>query len=388
MIQSDAPNKFSLPILKKMSMLFKCLAGLGLIMGPGCNQLHKTQDQISGIPGTDFAFSEIFMPVPYKAKLIEEEYETWGGSMIRTNDGTCHLFYSRWPSEAGHRGWVSRSEIAHATANQPLGPYKFQDVALPPRGHDHWDGMMTHNPTIHRFDNQYFLYYTGTRGNGELPDEEKYWDHRNNQRIGVAIASSPNGPWMRFDTPLIDVSADPVASDALLTTNPSVVKRPGGGYLMVYKAAAIDTSEKNLAGPVVHRVAFAEHPEGPFTKQPGEIFTAGDEFFPAEDPFIWYQGDRYLAIVKDMNGTFTDHGCALLLFESGNGLSWQLCKKPLVSNLKLTWETGTVETFHRLERPQVWIENKVPAVIFVAVMDVNGRSYHIHVPLKTYLPLQ
>ena len=384
----NATNKFTRPIMKKISRLFKCLAGLVLLMVQGCNQPQEAQDQNREVPGTDYAFSELFLPVPLKAKFIEEGYETWGGSMIRTGDGTCHLFYSRWPSEAGHRGWVSRSEVAHATSEHPLGPYEFRDVALPYRGENFWDGMMTHNPTIHCFGNQYFLYYTGTRGDTLLPDEEKYWNHRNNQRIGVAVASSPNGPWVRFDNPLIDVSTDPGASDALITTNPSVVKRPRGGFLMVYKAAAKDPSKENLAGPVVHRVAMAEHAEGPFTKQPGDIFTGGDEFFPAEDPFIWYQNDRYLAIVKDMNGTFTDHGRALVLFESVDGLNWQLCKKPLVSNLKLTWADGTNETFQRLERPQLWFENKVPSVICVAVMDVTGRSYHIQVPLNAHLPIR
>jgi hypothetical protein len=28
------------------------------------------------------------------------------------------------------------------------------------------------------------------------------WTHRNHQRIGVAIADSPNDTWQRFDQPL------------------------------------------------------------------------------------------------------------------------------------------------------------------------------------------
>ena len=34
------------------------------------------------------------------------------------------------------------------------------------------------------------------------------WNHQidlNNQRIGVAVADDPHGPWTRFDEPLIDV---------------------------------------------------------------------------------------------------------------------------------------------------------------------------------------
>ena len=43
-----------------------------------------------------------------------------------------------------------------------------------------------------------------TRG---MSDEE-WWVHRNHQRIGVATADHPGGPWTRRDTPLLDVGPD------------------------------------------------------------------------------------------------------------------------------------------------------------------------------------
>ena len=47
--------------------------------------------------------------------------------------------------------------------------------------------------------------------------------HRNHQRIGVAVADSPNGPWKRFDKPVLDIThGDSLAHDALMTSNPSV----------------------------------------------------------------------------------------------------------------------------------------------------------------------
>jgi hypothetical protein len=78
------------------------------------------------------------------------------------------------------------------------------------------------------------------------------WSHRNNQRIGVAVADSPAGPWKRFDKPLIDTT--PGFHDAQCLANPTVTERPDGGYLMVYKAVA-EKKPQPFGGPVVHIVA-------------------------------------------------------------------------------------------------------------------------------------
>lgn len=357
-----------------------------------CDSGKNKDNATEKIPGTDFAFIELLKQVPDHARLKDTNYHIWGGSMIESEDGKYHLFYSRWPGESGHIAWVVQSEIAHAVADDPLGPYTFKEVVFPARGMGYWDGMMTHNPTIHKFGDKYYLYYIGTYGDGKLfyPDTNKRgesiksinWSHRNNQRIGVAVAPHPNGPWKRFDEPLVDVSKDSIATDNLIVVNPSVAKRPDGKYLMVYKAAAKDYTKENLAGPVVHRVAIADNPAGPFVKQPGVVFTSEGSHFPAEDPYIWYQNDRFLAIVKDMHGAFTDIGRSLVLFESKNGLQWELCDKPLASKLQIKRANGEIEKFRRLERPQIFFKNGKPAVLFVAVYD-GQHSFNIHIPLET-----
>ena len=101
-----------------------------------------------------------------------------------------------------------------------------------------WDGLNTHNPTIHFYEGKYYLYYTGNTGDGVNMKKGLNPTHRNNQRIGVAVSESPYGPWKRFDTPLIDVSKDTAAYDALMVANPSVTRMHDGRYLMVYKAVA------------------------------------------------------------------------------------------------------------------------------------------------------
>jgi predicted GH43/DUF377 family glycosyl hydrolase len=319
--------------------------------------------------------------VPTTAKFSDPDYQIWGASMVEGDDGKFHLFYSRWPAELGHRAWVSHSEIAHAVSDQPGGPYRHVGVTLPARGDDFWDGDCTHNPTIHRFDGKYHLYYMGTVAKDEAKPGTLSMAHRNNQRIGVAVADSPDGPWKRSDAPLIDVG-DENAHDAIMVSNPSVVKRPEGGYQMVYKAVAKKLPAPRY-GPVVHLTATSDSPVGPFTKQNKPVFTAEGSEFPAEDPYVWNQGDRYFAIVKDMRGNFTQAGQSLALFESRDGFDWSLSKKPLVSRLEIPWSGREPQKVSALERPQLWLHNGRPEIMFCAVAIDKKRAgtFNVAIPL-------
>ena len=41
----------------------------------------------------------------------------WCGSMVRSDDGRCHLFLSIWPREQGFEAWVTHSRIGYAIAD-------------------------------------------------------------------------------------------------------------------------------------------------------------------------------------------------------------------------------------------------------------------------------
>lgn len=309
------------------------------------------------------------------------DYHIWCGSMVRDPGGLCHLFYSRWPREAGFNAWVSHSEVAHAISESPGGPYVHQDVALPVRGAAFWDGMCTHNPTVYCFDGKYYLYYTGNTGNGQTvadPDSLN-WEHRNNQRIGVAVADHPAGPWKRFDTPLVDTGDRTCDLDALVTSNPAITRRPDGGYLLIYKAVGT-AHALPFGGPVVHKVALSDRPGGPFIKQATPVFTCKEALFPAEDPFVWVQSGRYYAILKDMDGYFGGAGRSLVQFESLNGLNWVASDPCLISDRTVHFTDGRVKQYDYLERPQIYFEDGAPRILFCAARD-GDRSYNLHIPL-------
>ncbi|WP_282035794.1 glycoside hydrolase family protein [Saccharicrinis aurantiacus] len=311
----------------------------------------------------------------------------WGGSLVKGEDGLYHMFYSRWPKAPGWV-WVSHSEIAHAVSDSPFGPFKFKDVALPVRGVEYWDGMCTHNPTVHKFNGKYYLYHMGNTGDGKIvgvPGKHRInWLHRNNQRIGVAVADSPNGPWKRFDEPVLDITHDSLAYDAAVTSNPSVCQMPDGKILMVYKGVGKKSPAPNY-GPVVHCVAIGDTPTGPFKKFPDPVFTFPGEHFPAEDPYIWYQEGRFRAVVKRIRHEGKKRLFSLVHYDSEDGIHWNKAKNFEISERIFTWEDGRTQQFTHLERPQVFIENGEPVALLCAAdtLDANKvrHSFNVQIPL-------
>ncbi|MDN5213439.1 glycoside hydrolase family protein [Fulvivirgaceae bacterium BMA12] len=363
-----------------------CVTTFAVLLIPGlflkCGTYTEKED------GSIGDFSALLKPVPKTSVLEADEYFIWGGSVVRGDDGLYHMFYSRWRRQHGFNAWVTHSEIAHAVSRQPGGPFQFKDVALPARGKAYWDGLTTHNPTIHKLNGEYFLYYMGTTGDGKATESLNFV-HRNNQRIGVARAKNPNGPWQRLDQPLIDVSQDQEAYDALVTNNPSVTLMKDGKILLIYKAVARH-HELPFGGPVTHLAAVSENPAGPFKKYKDPIFYIEGQKFPAEDPYIWYQKteDQYYAIVKDMRGGFTNHANALAFFKSKNGLDWKPAENALVSKTEIHWVGGAVDDVHRLERPQLLIENGRPAMLYCAVAYGDpfqgSATANVHIPLDQF----
>lgn len=330
-------------------------------------------------------FPHMMQPIPATAAFRDPGYFVWGGSMVRGNDGRYHLYYSRWKLADGFQSWVTRSEVAHAVGNSPEGPFHFHDVVLPPRGKQFWDGLVTHNPTIHRFGGKYYLYYMGNTGDG-IVTSSLNWTHRNNQRIGVAVASNPNGPWKRFDKPVIDVSADPNAPDSLCVANPGITQGRDGKFYLLYKAVG---RQKPLpfGGPVVHLMAIGDSPLGPFHKQLKPLFTIPGSNFPFEDPYFWFDHnrDRYFVIIKDQQGVISGLGHkSLVLFESSDAEHWDKALHPFVSDLELHWHGRPVEHVEALERPQLaFDETGNPLALIVAIRKDDWHSYNVRIPLAS-----
>lgn len=372
---SDLVRRFA----QSRSILFAFGAVSGICMV--ATAAAQGPKRASAIPALDIR--ALMQPAPQSAAFRDPGYFVWCGTLIKGEDGKYHLFYSRWKLQYGPQSWVTSSEIAHAVGDSPTGPFHFHDVTLPPRGAKYWDGMVTHNPTVQKFGSKYYLYYMGNAGNGVITAKLNY-THRNHQRVGVAVADSPYGPWRRFDHPMVDVSADPAAPDSLCTTNPSLTRGRDGRYYLLYKAVG-QQQPLPFGGPVVHLMAISNSPTGPFVKQLKPLFTLPGNNFPFEDPFIWFDSkrDRYFAILKDNHGVTTGtHQSSLVLYESADASTWKPAEHSFIDSLDLKWVGKPVEHVKSMERPQLMFsDDGNPEILTVAISDGFPQTYNVRIPL-------
>jgi hypothetical protein len=298
------------------------------------------------------------------------------------------MFASRWPRDLRFPHWLTNSEVVRAVSDQPEGPYEFAEVVLPERGEEHWDGRMTHNPTIHVADGLYLLFYVGTTYRGPTPTAHdqvrprgrRMGEARRNQRIGLATADSVMGPWTRRDSPILEPR--PGAWDALMTNNPAPHVLPEGGrVLLVYKSTHHEGDLLRLG------VAGAPNPEGPYERLRNDpVFHFGDARDALEDPYVWREEHRFQMIMKDISGGIGGQPGAGIHATSRDGQQWTITEPPNAYSLGVFFADGSRSSFARVERPQLMVENGIPTVLFVAVADgvprsPTARSWNQAIPL-------
>lgn len=320
-------------------------------------------------------------------------YWVWDASVIKGDDGQYHMFASRWPKDISfHPGWMTNSEVVHAVAAKPEGPYTFKAVALPARGVEYWDGRATHNPTIRKHGDTYLLFYIGsTHPLGDAPRGVKFEltdprciVARSNKRIGVATSKSLDGPWTRLDQPILDTKAGTFYS--FLTSNPAPVVHADGSVLMVFKSRRYKPDGTHSA--MMLGLARAKNYLGPYAVVGNEPLFGPGKIGELEDPFAWQNADgTYELIAKDMTGNVVGEKHAGVHAVSRDGEHWTLAAKPKAWSRTLTFDDGKTETMGQLERPFILFENGRPAFLFGAVGDGPGgfdkmtESHNIAIPL-------
>lgn len=282
----------------------------------------------------------------------------WCASMVRDPEGRYHLFLCRWPESSGHDGWINQSEIIRAESTSLDKPFEFKELVLGKRTGAFWDADNAHNVLVKQFGDRYYMYYTGNHGNGD------YWSHRNNQRIGVAVADHPAGPWKRSDEPLLIPRSG--QWDGLMHANPVATQMPDGRFLLMFKGVAEGTETRG--GAVRHGVAFAESPTGPFQLHPDCLFDLPGELFPYEDPAIWVEDDIIFCLMKTMDARISPTGeMGLLLFQSTDGINWKPSDPHFVIDREVEMDDGAHIQFERLERPQIFIDTDGSRYLLLAV---------------------
>lgn len=289
--------------------------------------------------------------------MEDPEHYIWDCSVIYA-EGKYHMFSSRWDKALGFGwNWVYNSQICHYVADKPEGPYSFLRVVLPRRGRQYFDGMNTHNTCVCCFEGKYYLYYMGTTYGGEIPNEEQSPERNvevwNRKRIGVAVADSIYGEFVRQDKPLLE-PRDCSCWDCTVTTNPTVAILPSGKTYMVYK------SRRGVGQALQLGVAVADKPDGPFERLSGDpILQSDDPNTHIEDPFLWYDASRkkFCIIAKDdsKNGGYGitgEWGCGFYA-ESDDCIHFEIPEQPKVFSRYVHWKDGTQSQQGNMER--TWV---------------------------------
>lgn len=320
-------------------------------------RLFEAFEILNGRPQPESSFANQW---EYVGIAVEEPgYTIWGTSPIMSDDGKVHLFVARWPCELKvDPGWRTHSEIAHYVGDSPEGPFVFSDVAMKGEITAEGEGIAPHNPTVHRIDSVYALFYIANDG---------IRNHPSNQYICMAVSESLYGPWKKAGED--GVILRPPENRSYWNyragngvNNPAFLQHPDGGFFLYFK------SEKARMG-----LAVAEKPEGPYVQLPFPV-TANNRTI--EDGYAFMYKGKFALLTTDNHGMIETGGG--ILWTSDDGIHFQEYEKGMhriadyhggkdytdASVPKIHYGPVT-QPFAKPERPQILLIDGQPAYLYV-----------------------
>ena len=208
-------------------------------------------------------------------------------------DDTYYVYYTKvYGRSPGYWG-----TLWYATSMDEGYTWKEQGEILGLGEKGTFDSQATFTPNILYARGKYYLYYTGVK---PTPGNEKGQFENNSTTditaIGLAISSSPDGPFTRIgNEPILKVSVEPEKFDSYRVDDAAMLYR-NGLYWLYYKGR----SRVHGAGGPSHTqmgIAFSKYPEGPFEKIDKSILAGSHEVL------IWQQGTG-VACLASLSSTF------------------------------------------------------------------------------------
>lgn len=251
-----------------------------------------------------------------------KQWAYWDGQIIKAPDGKYHMFASRWEQEKGHGGWGS-SKAVHAVSDKLIGPYVDKGIC--------WPGSMNgkgHNVTALVLpDGRYAVVISETRPGT------------------VFVSKSLDGPWEALGE---------IKGEGLRASNVSIMVRPDGDFMIVQRSGKVFISKTGILGP------YIVQGDGVYMSVPELALRY------LEDPVIWYSGGLYHIVVNHWDNRKAYH------LTSVDGIKDWKCRGIAYDPTKdfVRYADGTVNHWHKLERPGVLIENGHVVALTLATLDV------------------
>jgi len=261
---------------------------------------------------------------PAQMGYVDPHESSWGGNAVLAADDKWHLYMAEIAcakgssaTRCGLGGWGSNSQVAHAVADSPAGPYAHVELTLP-REH--------HNPTlkVSPVDGSWNIYSIKATS-GPI----------------VTSASTDEGKTWTDVSPGVEVSA---------FQNPGPVLFKNGSMAMFYRDSA-DLPQPTCSQESIgvqycaNRTAFCKGGRNPIFKH------------TAEDPsiFIDKRGNWHM-LVNALPG-----GCVPKFQQGGHawskdGVEWSEPRTGAY-NTTVVFTNGTSFTCSRRERPQMILDS-------------------------------
>ncbi|SFB53592.1 family 43 glycosylhydrolase [Algoriphagus aquimarinus] len=188
--------------------------------------------------------------------------------------GKYYVWYTRMDSPVTAGYWGT---IWYATSEDEGYTWTEQSMALGLGDEDSFDGHSVFTPNILVHEGKYYLYYTGVKLTpGNVNKEFENNSTTDITAIGLAVSDSPDGPFERINSePVLEVSADSAAFDSFRIDDASLLVK-GGKTWLYYKGRCILDGKQGPSRTKMS-VAFADNPEGPFTKHDGPLLDKSHE---------------------------------------------------------------------------------------------------------------
>ena len=278
----------------------------------------------------------------YQNSILGQNVTSWGGSVVKGDDGMYHMYAAEIYGYCGMNVWLSNSFVVHATSPDPSSvPFVKQGLVF---------DVFSHEPIAARAPTgEYVVYFTAVLAPNPLPVNggQRCADCANgispavcgtdgNRNASVNLptymvySKDPNGPW-----------SDPVmvpTTDVFADSNFAPVIRPDGGLIALTRGAVMHASDwKNMS---TYKVVGGWTDEG-------------------EDPFIWQDAAGIFHGIVHMGPRDQTYG---MHYFSVDGTTWTASKNQghAYDNV-LTYTDGGSTALKCRERPHIVLdENKIP----------------------------
>lgn len=353
-----------------------------------------------GFAGPSCALLDNSTRVPVANGFRLDDFHVWGSQVaFDPRDGLFHMAASVYPRALPFlKSWLYTASIATATAPTPFGPFALDLLAALPQGAaDAWDRNVM-NPKLLRApgvaDGPWLLFYTGNSYQGPTPGGSVPLPVNQSlaqasQRIGVATADAPGGPFVRRGAPVL--TPRPGAWDSRIMSNVAVAPFADNAsdtrLLAVYKS-----SSPAGAGTTQTRVCFgaalAASFDAPFERvSDAPILPCPEDSFNAEDPTLWRMDGIFHLVFKDFDGFFTKAGYSgAHAVSADGGRTWAVTEPALAYTTTHVWDDGVVRKQRAQERVQVLLNETdgAPMAVYYATdtdLDGSERYWNIAVPV-------